>query len=88
MLTRSMCADWGPLGIQANGIAPGYFKTELTGPLADDPAFNTWLEGRTPNGRWGEIDDLVGAAIYLSAPASDFVNGHLLAVDGGLTVVV
>ncbi len=88
MLTRSMCADWGPMGIQTNGIAPGYFKTELTGPLAGDPAFTTWLEGRTPAGRWGEIEDLVGAAVYLSSPASDFVNGHLLAVDGGLTVVV
>ncbi len=88
MLTRSMCADWGPHGIQANGIAPGYFKTELTGPLASDPDFTTWLEGRTPAGRWGKIEDLVGAAVYLSSPASDFVNGHLLAVDGGLTVVV
>lgn len=88
MLTRSMCADWGPHGIQANGIGPGYFKTELTSALASDKAFTDWLVKRTPAGRWGEIDDLVGAAIYLSSPASDFVNGHLLAVDGGLTVVV
>ena len=88
MLTRSMCADWGPHGIQANGIGPGYFKTELTSALADDPAFTDWLEKRTPAGRWGEIEDLVGAAVYLASPASDFVNGHLLAVDGGLTVVV
>ncbi len=88
MLTRSMCADWGPHGIQANGIAPGYFKTELTSALADDPAFTDWLEKRTPAGRWGEIEDLVGAAVYLASPASDFVNGHLLTVDGGLTVVV
>ena len=88
MLTRSMCADWAPHGIQANGIGPGYFKTELTSALAGDAAFTDWLVKRTPAGRWGEIDDLVGAAIYLSSPASDFVNGHLLAVDGGLTVVV
>ena len=88
MLTRSMCADWGLHGIQANGIGPGYFKTELTSALASDKAFTDWLVKRTPAGRWGEIDDLVGAAVYLSSPASDFVNGHLLAVDGGLTVVV
>jgi len=88
MLTRSMCADWGPHGIRVNGIGPGYFKTELTSTLASDKAFTDWLVKRTPAGRWGEIDDLVGAAIYLSSPASDFVNGHLLAVDGGLTVVV
>ncbi len=88
MLTKSMCADWARHGIQANGIAPGYFATELTAPLQADPAFDGWLRARTPAGRWGELDDLVGAAIFLASDASGYVNGHLLCVDGGLTSVV
>jgi gluconate 5-dehydrogenase len=87
-LTKAMCADWGPLGIQANGIGPGYFKTELTQALVDDPAFTEWLEKRTPAGRWGNVDDLIGAAIYLASPASNYVNGHVLYVDGGMTAVI
>ncbi|MBV1798795.1 SDR family oxidoreductase [Siccirubricoccus sp. G192] len=88
MLTKAMCADWARHGIQANGIAPGYFSTELTAPLRADPAFNDWLCNRTPAGRWGELPELVGAAIFLASEASSYVNGHLLYVDGGLTSVV
>jgi gluconate 5-dehydrogenase len=88
MLTKAMCADWGPKGIQCNGIAPGYFSTELTAPLRADPVFNDWLCKRTPAGRWGELPELVGAAVFLASDASSYVNGHLLYVDGGLTSVV
>ena len=88
MLTKGMCADWAKFGLQVNGLGPGYFVTELTKPLVDDPAFSSWLCARTPAGRWGQVDELGGAIVFLSAPASDFVNGHVLYVDGGLTSVV
>ena len=88
MLTKGMCADWAKFGIQVNGLGPGYFATELTKPLVDDPAFSAWLCARTPAGRWGQVDELGGAIVFLCAPASDFVNGHVLYVDGGLTSVV
>jgi gluconate 5-dehydrogenase len=88
MLTKAMCADWARHGIQANGIAPGYFSTELTAPLRANPEFNDWLCNRTPAGRWGELPELVGAAVFLASDASAYVNGHLLYVDGGLTSVV
>ena len=88
MLTKAMCADWARFGIQVNGLGPGYFVTELTKPLADDPAFSAWLCARTPAGRWGHVEELGGAIVFLCAPASDFVNGHVLYVDGGLTSVV
>jgi gluconate 5-dehydrogenase len=88
MLTRSMCAEWAPHGIQANGIAPGYFRTDLNEALQNDPEFDSWLRARTPAARWGEPDELAGAVVFLASPASDFVNGHLLVVDGGLTAVV
>jgi gluconate 5-dehydrogenase len=88
MLTKAMCADWAKHGIQCNGIAPGYFSTELTAPLRADPTFNDWLCQRTPAGRWGELPELVGAAVFLASDASSYVNGHLLYVDGGLTSVV
>jgi len=87
-LTRGMCADWARHGLNVNGIAPGYFKTELTAGLAGDPAFNAWLEGRTPQGRWGQLEELTGAAVFLASDAASFVNGHILYVDGGLTVTV
>jgi len=83
MLTQAMCADWARFGIQANGIAPGYFRTELTEVLAADPAFDGWVKARTPAGRWGDVDELIGAAIFLASDASSYVNGHVLAVDGG-----
>jgi gluconate 5-dehydrogenase len=88
MLTKAMCADWAKHGIQCNGIAPGYFSTELTAPLRANPEFNDWLCKRTPAGRWGELPELVGAAVFLASDASSYVNGHLLYVDGGLTSVV
>ena len=88
MLTKGMCVDWARHGIQVNGLAPGYFKTELTSALVDDAAFTAWLAGRTPAGRWGEVEELIGAAIFLASDASSFVNGHILYVDGGMTSAV
>jgi gluconate 5-dehydrogenase len=88
MLTKAMCADWAKHGLQCNGIAPGYFSTELTAPLRADAGFNDWLCKRTPAGRWGELPELAGAAVFLASDASSYVNGHLLYVDGGLTSVV
>jgi len=87
-LTKGMCADWARHGLNVNGIAPGYFATELTTALAADPEFNAWLEKRTPQGRWGEVEELVGAAVFLASDAASFVNGHILYADGGLTVTV
>lgn len=88
MLTRVMCAEWAGSGVQANALAPGYVETELTAPLVADPEFDAWIRARTPAGRWGTVEDLVGAAVFLTSRASDFVNGQVLTVDGGLTAVV
>jgi gluconate 5-dehydrogenase len=88
LLTRSMCAEWARHGIQANGIGPGYFRTELTEPLQADADFDAWLRARVPAGRWGEPSELGGAVVFLASPASDFVNGQMLYVDGGLLAVV
>lgn len=85
MLTKGMCIDWGQYGIQVNGLGPGYFKTELTEALVKDKDFSAWLKHRTPAGRWGNVEELVGAAIFLASSASSFVNGHILYVDGGIT---
>src|SRR5690349_9412249 len=85
MLTKAMAVDLGPHGINVNGIGPGYFKTHLTAPLAADPAFDAWLVNRTPSRRWGALEDLAGAAVFLASDASRFVNGHILYVDGGIT---
>jgi len=85
MLTKGMAIDLGPLGINVNGIGPGYFKTELNRKLIDDPAFSGWLVGRTPSRRWGELEELAGAAVFLASDAAAFVNGHILYVDGGVT---
>ncbi len=87
-LTKGMCADWAKHGLNVNGIAPGYFATELTTALVTDPEFNAWLEMRTPQGRWGRVEELTGAAVFLASDAASFVNGHVLYVDGGLTVTV
>ena len=84
-LTRGMATDWGRHGLQINAIAPGYFRTPLNQALVEDPAFTEWLSGRTPAGRWGEVGELVGAAVFLAGEASSFVNGHTLFVDGGIT---
>jgi gluconate 5-dehydrogenase len=88
LLTRAMCADWARYGIQANGIGPGYFRTEINTVLQEDPAFNEWLLRRVPAGRWGEPSELGGAVVFLASSASDFVNGQILYVDGGLLAVV
>ncbi len=88
MLTKGMCADWAKHNIQVNAIGPGYFKTPLNQALVDNPEFSTWLEKRTPAGRWGDVDELVGAAVFLSSAASSFINGHILYVDGGITSVL
>ena len=85
MLTKGMCTDWAPFGLQVNGLAPGYFETELTKPLVEDETFTAWLKGRTPARRWGKVEELNGAAVFLASAASDFVNGHILYVDGGIT---
>ena len=88
MLTRSMCAEWARHGIQANAICPGYFRTELTEPLQADAEFDAWLRARVPAGRWGEPAELAGAIVFLASRASDYVNGHMLYVDGGMLAVV
>jgi gluconate 5-dehydrogenase len=85
MLTKGMAVDWGPHGIRVNGLGPGYFRTELNEALVADPAFTGWLSKRTPLGRWGEVDELIGAAQFLCSDASSFVTGHVLYVDGGIT---
>lgn len=84
-LTKGMATDWAKYGLQCNAIAPGYFDTPLNAALVADPDFTTWLEKRTPAGRWGKVEELVGAAVFLSSAASSFVNGHTLFVDGGIT---
>jgi gluconate 5-dehydrogenase len=85
MLTKGMATDWGQHGLRVNAIAPGYFKTELNKALVEDEKFSAWLAARTPMRRWGDVDELVGAAIFLASDASSFVNGHILYVDGGIT---
>jgi gluconate 5-dehydrogenase len=87
-LTRGLCAEWARHNIQVNAIAPGYFRTELTSALVADPAFTAWLVARTPAGRWGEVAELGGTAVFLASAAADFVNGQTIFVDGGLTSVV
>ena len=88
MLTKGMAIDLGPFGITVNGIGPGYFKTELTQKLVDDPTFSAWLINRTPSRRWGDVDDLAPAAVFLASDAGRFVNGHILYVDGGVTATL
>ncbi|GLQ08568.1 gluconate 5-dehydrogenase [Devosia yakushimensis] len=84
-LTKGMCTDWAKYGLQCNAIAPGYFDTPLNAALVADKDFSAWLEKRTPAGRWGNVEELVGACVFLASPASSFVNGHTLYVDGGIT---
>jgi gluconate 5-dehydrogenase len=88
MLTKAMCAEFAKHGITANGISPGYFGTELNQALMADETFSAWVCARTPAGRWGKVEELQGAAIFLASDASSFVNGHILFVDGGMTAVV
>jgi gluconate 5-dehydrogenase len=88
MLTRSMAAEWAKHNIQANAIGPGFIATEMNRALLDDPKFDAWVKGRTPSGRWGEPDDLIGVTVFLASPASDYVNGQTIYVDGGLLAVI
>jgi len=88
MMTKGMSVELAKHGIQVNGLGPGYFDTELTQALVNDAAFTAWLKQRTPAGRWGNVDELKGSIIFLAAAASDFVNGHILYVDGGMTAGV
>ncbi|MEL6981673.1 MAG: SDR family oxidoreductase [Actinomycetota bacterium] len=88
LLTKGLCADLGPLGLQVNCLAPGYFATELTASLVDDDEFSAWVAERTPAGRWGRVEELGGAVVFLASAASSFVNGQILYVDGGMTAVV
>ncbi|MGI4895130.1 MAG: SDR family oxidoreductase [Janthinobacterium lividum] len=88
MLTKGMCADLAGAGICVNGLGPGYFDTELTAALVADEEFSAWVRTRTPAGRWGRVEELVGALVFLCAPASDFVNGQVLHVDGGMLAVL
>ena len=88
MLTRSMAAEWAKHDIQANAIGPGYIATEMNRALLDDPKFDAWVKGRTPSGRWGKPDDLIGVAVFLASQASDYVNGQIIYVDGGLLAVI
>ena len=88
MLTKNMCAEWAKHNIQVNGIGPGYFATELTEALVKDEQFTDWLKQRTPAGRWGDVSELIGSTVFLSSDASNFVNGQILYVDGGMTAVV
>ena len=88
MLTKGMAIDLGPHGINVNGLGPGYFKTELTSALVADTKFTEWLVGRTPSRRWGDVDELAPAAVFLASDAATFVNGHILYVDGGVTATL
>jgi gluconate 5-dehydrogenase len=88
MLTQAMAAEWAGSGIQANAIGPGYMMTDMNQALIDNPAFDAWVKGRTPSGRWGRPEELVGAAIFLSSPASSYINGQIIYVDGGMLAVL
>ncbi len=85
-LTRGMATDWAKHGLQVNGLAPGYFETEMNDALVRDAAFTDWLCRRTPAARWGRVEELIGAAVFLASDASSFVNGHMLTVDGGISI--
>jgi gluconate 5-dehydrogenase len=87
-LTRGMATDWACHGLQVNAIAPGYFRTPLNQALVENPEFSDWLVKRTPAGRWGEVHELIGAAVFLASDASSFVNGHTLFVDGGISISI
>jgi gluconate 5-dehydrogenase len=88
MLTKAMAVDLAPYGITVNAIAPGYFKTELTAPLVADEKFNSWVIGRTPQRRWGEVTELAPVAVFLASDGAGYINGHLLLVDGGMTATL
>ena len=88
MLTQAMAAEWAEHGIQANAIGPGYMLTDMNQALIDNPVFDAWVKGRTPSKRWGKPDELIGTAVYLASPASNYVNGQIIYVDGGMLAVL
>jgi gluconate 5-dehydrogenase len=88
MLTRAMTAEWASHGIQANAIGPGYMLTDMNEALVSNEAFNSWVIGRTPARRWGKPGELVGTVVFLSSAASDYVNGQIIYVDGGMLAVL
>ena len=88
MLTKGMCVDWARHNIQVNGLGPGYFATDLTRALVEDPEFTAWIQRRVPAGRWGDVAELGGAVVFLASPASDFVTGTILYPDGGTMAFV
>lgn len=88
LLTRSMAAEWAAHGIQANAIGPGYIITDMNKALIEDAEFDAWVRRRTPSGRWGVPDDLIGVAVFLSSAASAYVNGQIIYVDGGMLAVL
>ena len=85
-LTRSLAIEWGPKGINVNAIAPAFIRTEISAPVLDDPEKRAWVYSRSPMGRIGRVEDMFGPALFLSSDASDFVNGHVLMVDGGWSI--
>lgn len=88
MVVKAMCAEWAEHNVQINGIGPGYFETEMTAPLVQDEQFSGWVRDRTPAGRWGQPQELAGAAVFLASRASNFVNGQVIYVDGGMLAVL
>lgn len=88
MLTRAMTAEWASHNIQVNAIGPGYMATDMNQALIDDPQFDNWVKTRTPAGRWGLPDELGGTAVYLASGASNYVNGQIIYVDGGMISVL
>jgi len=88
MLTQAMAAEWAEHGIQSNAIGPGYMLTDMNQALIDNPTFDAWVKGRTPSKRWGKPEELIGAAVFLAAPASNYVNGQIIYVDGGMLSVL
>jgi len=89
MLTRNIASEYGQNNIQCNGLGPGYIETPQTAPLrTPEHPFNKFILSKTPANRWGTTDDLIGPAVFLASPASDFVNGHILYVDGGILAYI
>ncbi|TDK38940.1 SDR family oxidoreductase [Rhizobium deserti] len=88
LLTQAMAAEWAAEGIQVNAIGPGYMITDMNQALIDNPQFNDWVKTRAPARRWGKPEELVGAAVFLASSASDYVNGQIIYVDGGMSAVL